>query len=138
MMLQHGAFKKIFPYRPRILMQQLMQRITKTSAHRRFHIHQLNKIGWKISQLHEHFLRFQNTQQSQSGKMNPDEVTQAVTEIIEKCARLAKCQAELDLLKERTPPSSCDSWRRFRIRMKYANSVYWADMVMQPAPHASQ
>lgn len=44
-MLQHAAFKHMFPYRPRVLMEQLMQRITKTPSDRRFHILQLNKIG---------------------------------------------------------------------------------------------
>ena len=44
-MVQHAAFKKLFPYRPRVLMQQLMLRITKTGAARRHHILQMNAIG---------------------------------------------------------------------------------------------
>ena len=44
-MLQHGAFKNLFPYRPRVLMAQITTRIMNTHADRRHHILLMNDIG---------------------------------------------------------------------------------------------
>ena len=96
-MLQHAAFKKLFPYRPRVLMSQIMHRVTQTSIHRRHHIDNLNKIGSRIPVLHQHFLRFQNTEIKKK-KVQPAEITQAVTDIISQIDTLGRRQAELDLL----------------------------------------
>lgn len=118
----------MFPYRPRVLMEQIMQRVTKTSAHRRHHILKLNRIGVKTAELHQHFLGFQRTPKGMSGKTDPEEMTQAVTEIIRDLRYLGRRQAELDLLQHRGPQRRWNMFRRNMVRFQYANAVYWSDM----------
>ena len=126
--LQQAAFKSLFAYRPRVLMKQIEEKVRKVKSDRTHHIAALNKLGCRVTVLHESFQRLMNmdAEMRQAGD-KPEHKAAAVLEVLKSTVDLKKRVLDLHSLKSKGKTGIRGCPTRARIRVANATLVYCAD-----------
>ena len=129
--LQHGAFTKLFPYRPRVLMQQIIEKLQSADESRRFFIAELNAIGCEIPRMHKDFQSYSHTNAHRIPS-NLIERSEAVEAILTEVEKLLLQQRFVDTLRKKGTGviglGPRDRVRKFIARVRVANRVYMSDI----------
>ena len=133
--LQQAAFKNLFAYRPRVLMKQIEQKVRKVKMERTHHIAALNKLGTRITGLHESFQRLmQMDAEMRNAGQKPEDKSKAILDVLASFELLKQRVVDLNNLKHSSQDKDlaccvrCQTvMKRWGIRMANATRVYSAD-----------
>ena len=125
--LQQAAFKNLFAYRPRVLMKQIESKVRKVKMERTHHITALNKLGCRISSLHESFQRLMNMDaETRMQGQKPEDKAMAILDVLASFEHLKERVVDLQILKGKQK-SPKYIWKRLYIRLQNASKVFRAD-----------
>ena len=122
--LQQAAFKQLVPYRPRTLLSDIEARIRKVKADRTAHISALNKLGSRVSSLHEKYRQETAHMQARHGQHKPEDKAVGILQIL---AAMGTLKERSDLVKHLKRTDRCGCWRRCWLRLQVGTGVLVAD-----------
>eukprot|EP01047_Picozoa_sp_COSAG01_P050913 COSAG01_NODE_5194_length_4419_cov_6.478752_6_plen_317_part_00 len=96
--LQQSAFNDLFPYRPRVLMDQLSESLKACKEDRTHQIRRLNLLGSKIPLIHHQFQQFKSTNMGQEKSSSMTDKAMAVIDVLSTVAKLEELQLLKDIL----------------------------------------
>lgn len=96
--LQQSAFNDLFPYRPRVLMDQLSESLKACKEDRTHQIRRLNLLGSKIPLIHHQFQQFKSTNMGQEKSSSMTDKAMAVIDVLSTVAKLEGLQLLKDIL----------------------------------------
>lgn len=119
---RQAAFKNVFAYRPKALLEQLKEKVNGTPAARKFHISELNRLGKQLEQLHVSVKEFAKGNEKSDNAVDKAE---AILQVLSDLADVKTRQQQLDTLEGRE--SGLELLKRWRLRCKLATDLFLAD-----------
>lgn len=112
-------------YRPKILLEQIKQRVDEVASSRSYHIGQLNRLGKQTEALHRSFQEFILANNKRSD--NPVDKAEAILSVLSDLADTKAMQQELDLLEESQIRGCSARLSGWRVRCRNATHLFFAD-----------
>ena len=120
---RQAAFKSIFAYRPKALLEQLKLKVSAVPAERKFHISELNRLGKQLEKLHQHAKEFSK---GNAKSDNAVDKAEAILQVLSDLADVKTRQQQLDVLA--SEEGGLAMLARCRVRCKAATDLFLEDM----------